>query len=109
MACKYRTALFVMVWALTAAPMLAQTDEIQVYDAEIAEPGIFNLMIHTELHSDWPNNTGVPQCHHRQRICQRGCRMGLWRYTLVRAGVVSSGVYPLLNQPRGNDQRFQDS
>ena len=26
---------------------LAQTDEIQVYDAAIAEPGIFNLMIHT--------------------------------------------------------------
>jgi hypothetical protein len=24
-----------------------QTDEIQVYDAEIAEPGVFNLMIHT--------------------------------------------------------------
>ena len=28
---------------------LAQTDEIQVYDAEIAEPGIFNLMIHTNF------------------------------------------------------------
>jgi hypothetical protein len=24
----------------------AQTDEIQVYDAEIAEPGVFNLMVH---------------------------------------------------------------
>ena len=27
----------------------AQTDEIQVYDAEIAGPGIFNLMIHTNF------------------------------------------------------------
>ncbi|HET7749692.1 MAG TPA: hypothetical protein VFK81_09945, partial [Terriglobales bacterium] len=28
---------------------VAQTDEIQVYDAEIADPGIFNLMIHTNF------------------------------------------------------------
>ena len=27
----------------------AQTDEIQVYDAEIAEPGVFNLMVHTNF------------------------------------------------------------
>ncbi len=38
-----------LAFVLLAAPIaaLAQTDEIQVYDAEIAEPGIFNLMIHT--------------------------------------------------------------
>jgi hypothetical protein len=38
-----------MVAALIALPVatLAQTDEIQVYDAEIAAPGIFNLMVHT--------------------------------------------------------------
>jgi hypothetical protein len=36
---------------LLAAPLaaIAQTDEIQVYDAEIAEQGIFNLMIHTNF------------------------------------------------------------
>lgn len=27
----------------------AQTDEIQVYDAEIAEPGVVNLMVHTNF------------------------------------------------------------
>jgi hypothetical protein len=27
-------------------PVVAQTDEIQVYDGEIAPPGIFNLMVH---------------------------------------------------------------
>ena len=34
---------------LLAVPVVTvgQTDEIQVYDAEIAEPGVFNLMIHT--------------------------------------------------------------
>jgi hypothetical protein len=37
--------------ALLAAPLAswAQTDEIQVYDAEIAGQGIFNLMIHTNF------------------------------------------------------------
>src|SRR5579862_9711475 len=34
---------------LLPALALAQTDEIQVYDAEIAEPGIFNLMVHTNF------------------------------------------------------------
>ncbi|HUJ51055.1 MAG TPA: hypothetical protein VLW25_12680, partial [Bryobacteraceae bacterium] len=29
-----------------AAALVAQTDEIQVYDANIAEPGVFNLMVH---------------------------------------------------------------
>ncbi|HLK32287.1 MAG TPA: hypothetical protein VKT29_04305, partial [Terriglobales bacterium] len=34
---------------LCAAPARAQTDEIQVYDAEIEPPGIFNLMIHSNF------------------------------------------------------------
>ena len=38
-----------LVFVLLAAPVVAvaQTDEIQVYDAVIAEPGIFNVMLHT--------------------------------------------------------------
>jgi hypothetical protein len=38
-----------LAFVLLAGPLaaIAQTDEIQVYDAEIADPGIFNLMIHT--------------------------------------------------------------
>lgn len=45
---RVRYALFVL---LAAAPpaLLAQTDEIQVYDAEIADKGVFNLMIHTNF------------------------------------------------------------
>jgi len=31
---------------------LGQTDEIQVYDAEIAEPGVWNLMVHTNFIPD---------------------------------------------------------
>ncbi len=39
----------VLAFVLLAAPVvaIAQTDEIQVYDAEIADQGVFNLMIHT--------------------------------------------------------------
>ena len=32
-----------------SATTFSQTDEIQVYDAEIAEPGVFNLMFHTNF------------------------------------------------------------
>jgi hypothetical protein len=41
-----RVALAFILFGLPTVA-LAQTDEIQVYDAVIAEPGIFNLMIHT--------------------------------------------------------------
>ncbi len=34
---------------LLASALFAQTDEIQVYDAAIAEPGVFNLMVHTNF------------------------------------------------------------
>lgn len=35
-----------------SAPALAQTDEIQVYDAEIAKPGVLNLMVHNNFTPD---------------------------------------------------------
>lgn len=40
-----------MILILLGVPsaVLAQTDEIQVYDAEIAGQGVFNLMIHTNF------------------------------------------------------------
>ena len=45
---SYLVAGFLVAGALLyPASACAQTDEIQVYDAEIAEPGVFNLMIHT--------------------------------------------------------------
>jgi hypothetical protein len=64
-------ATLLIVWAATA---FAQTDEIQVYDAEIAKPGVFNLMVHDNFTLDGlkaprfsggliPNHTlnGVPE------------------------------------------------
>ena len=49
MAREYKTALFVIVLAAAAPRMFAQTDEIQVYDAEIAPRGMFNLTVHTNF------------------------------------------------------------
>ena len=46
----YTSAGAALALALLAAPVLfAQTDEIQVYDAEVADRGAFNLMIHTNF------------------------------------------------------------
>jgi hypothetical protein len=47
-AVRARLGHFVIAVAVLAAPgmMLGQTDEIQVYDAAIAEPGVFNVMTH---------------------------------------------------------------
>ncbi len=46
--------LWCIIFVLVAAPVaaLAQTDEIQVYDAAIAEKGKFNLMIHNNFTPD---------------------------------------------------------
>jgi hypothetical protein len=38
-----------LILLLAPALLFAQTDEIQVYDAEIEPPGIFNLMIHSNF------------------------------------------------------------
>jgi hypothetical protein len=49
MTCRPSTAAFslLVIWyGFHAAPTYAQTDEIQVYNAEIAAPGIFNLTWH---------------------------------------------------------------
>jgi len=45
-----RAVLWIII-GLTAvsSTALAQTDEIQVYDAEIEPPGIFNLMVHSNF------------------------------------------------------------
>jgi hypothetical protein len=48
LAARYGLPLLALALALIAAPRMgfAQTDEIQVYDAEVAEPGVINLMWH---------------------------------------------------------------
>lgn len=44
-----QAVLAMLILLLATAAASAQTDEIQVYDAQIAEPGVFNLMIHNNF------------------------------------------------------------
>ena len=71
----FRFALAALVlFVLPGLPAIAQTDEIQVYNAEIAAPGVFNLTLHDNYTPDGhtvpafpgglvPNHTlnGVPE------------------------------------------------
>lgn len=43
-----------------ASRAAAQTDEIQVYDAAIAAPGVFNLTWHNNFISSGSNTPGFP-------------------------------------------------
>jgi len=42
-------SVLALILIATPAAAFAQTDEIQVYDAEIAPKGVFNLMVHTNF------------------------------------------------------------
>ena len=42
-------ALIALILAAAPKPAHAQTDEIQVYDAEIEEVGKFNIMVHSNF------------------------------------------------------------
>ena len=57
-----RSSAAVLLWLGCACASRAQTDEIQVYDAEIAAPGVFNLTWHnnyTFSGSDTPSFPGA--------------------------------------------------
>jgi hypothetical protein len=53
-------ALLVFAFFATASTAFAQTDEIQVYDAEIAAPGIFNLTLHNNFTPEGRPNPQFP-------------------------------------------------
>src|SRR5579862_5375049 len=53
-------ALVVGVGLVVPAAAFAQTDEIQVYDAVIAEPGIFNLTWHNNFIADGQKSPAFP-------------------------------------------------
>jgi len=53
-------ALFTICLSSAPALSIAQTDEIQVYDGDIAPPGIFNLMIHNNFTPKGRTAPGYP-------------------------------------------------
>jgi hypothetical protein len=52
--------VFSLLWFGHASSAWAQTDEIQVYDAEIAAPGAFNLTWHNNFISSGSNSPSFP-------------------------------------------------
>jgi hypothetical protein len=55
-----RSAVAAMLCFASAGWVHAQTDEIQVYDAEIAAPGVFNLTWHNNYTPDGPATPSYP-------------------------------------------------
>ncbi|MDP8986471.1 MAG: hypothetical protein M3N97_15810 [Pseudomonadota bacterium] len=55
-------ALYMMpcVLFLAATQAHAQTDEIQVYNGEIAAPSVFNLTLHDNYTIDGSTHAGIP-------------------------------------------------
>ena len=52
--------IILIIFALLPAISIAQTDEIQVYDAEIAAPGVFNLTWHNNFTPSGPTVAAQP-------------------------------------------------
>ena len=75
----------VVAFVLLAAPaaVVAQTDEIQVYDAEIADQGVFNLMLHTNYTPIGRKTPDFPGGIIPNHSVNGAARMGLRRHGLV--------------------------
>jgi hypothetical protein len=56
----FRWLALALLCTLHAPPASAQTDEIQVYNAEIAAPGVFNLTVHDNFTPNGPTTPAVP-------------------------------------------------
>jgi hypothetical protein len=54
-------ACALLIGALPLSPAYAQTDEIQVYNAQIAAPGVLNLTLHDNYTPDGRTLNGVPE------------------------------------------------
>ena len=81
--CGYSFALLAFVLLAAPAAAFAQTDEIQVYNAEIAEPGMFNLKIHTNYTPIGRKTPDFPGGIIPNHSVNGARRMGLRRHDLV--------------------------
>ncbi len=53
-------AAIIFLWTVAPRPATAQTDEIQVYNAVIAEPGVLNLTLHNNYTPDGLRTPAFP-------------------------------------------------
>jgi hypothetical protein len=113
-----------IVLALVAVPVtvFAQTDEIQVYDAEIAEQGVFNLMIHTNFTPigrtapDYPGaiipnhsvNGAAEWAYGVTDWFEQGLYMPVWSpYSEGRGGTINGfKIRELFVRPHAKDHKF---
>ncbi len=108
--------------AFTGATLAsAQTDEIQVYDAEIAEPGIFNLELHNNFTPDglktpaFPgglvnnhNLNGVPEwAYGVTEWFEAGLYLPLYSVSAARGPSINGGkLRALFVRPHAADRKF---
>ena len=107
---------------LAPAAVFAQTDEIQVYDAEIAEPGVFNLMVHTNYtpigrkNPDYPGaiipdhsvNGAVEWAYGVKDWFEQGLYLPVWSpYSEGRGGTINGfKIRELFVRPHAQDHTF---
>ncbi len=115
-------ALAALVLVVAPAALFAQTDEIQVYDAEIAEQGVFNLMIHTNFtpigrkNPDYPGaiipndsvNGAAEWAYGVTDWFEQGLYMPVWSpYSQGRGGSLNGfKIRELFVRPHAHDHTF---
>jgi hypothetical protein len=80
----------------------AQTDEIQVYNAQIADPGVFNLTLHNNFTPDGRKTPAFPGA-----IVSNGSLNGVPEWAYGVTPWFEAGLYlPLYSLPRNGDAQF---
>ena len=121
---EFRLNSAALLFVLLAAPVVAvaQTDEIQVYDSEIAGRGVFNLMIHTNFTpigrktADYPGgvipnhsvNGTVEWAYGLTDWWEQGLYMPVWSpYSEDRGGSLNGfKIRELFVRPHAKDHKF---
>ena len=114
--------LLIIAFLATPVSAIAQTDEIQVYDANIAEVGKFNLMVHDNFTPSGRTTPAFPGAIISNRALGRCRRVCVWCDRLVRAGLSTFPLYShsqnqgatyngfkireLFVKPHADEQRF---
>lgn len=90
-------ALASLIFAVvTAQPARAQTDEIQVYDGQIAAPGVFNLTLHNNYTPDGSRDPAFPGA-----VVSNGALNGVPEWAYGVTPWFEAGLYlPLYSVPR---------
>lgn len=89
-------ALSVALLVMSTQPALAQTDEIQVYNAQIAAPGVFNLTLHDNYTPSGVKTPAFPGA-----IVSNGALNGVPEWAYGVAPWMEAGLYlPLYSLPR---------